>query len=410
MLTPAADNRSARPVRVSGAAYSQRRVPYRAPVHDARTRRHPGGGRWTTPTIPTNPAVQPGRGRAVPPPDGRPASTGRHCRGGPLPRVASPAPPPISPQFLRNTASSRVGQVGVAGQCPDPTGVSMSKSPGLTRRTIAPLRPLAKRRPTADPVALADGSSAIVNCGLYVDGYRVAFDGDFREAARRARELDGFVWMGLHEPSADQLTELAGEFDLHPLAVEDAVHAHQRPKLDRYDDTLFVVLKTVQYVEHEHLTATSEIVQTGEVMVFVGAHFAITVRHGEHGGLAAHCARQLEDRARAAAPRPVGGAARDRRPRGRRLPVGRRRDRDRRRRGRDARCSRPGAPRTSSGSTSSSASCSSCAVPCCRWRPRCAAGRAAPAGGAARDPGVLPRRRRPPTSGCASRSAASTSC
>jgi magnesium transporter len=169
----------------------------------------------------------------------------------------------------------------------------MSKSPGLTRRTIAPLRPLAKRRPTADPVALADGSNAIVNCGLYVDGYRVAFDGDFREAARRARELDGFVWMGLHEPSADQLTELAREFDLHPLAVEDAVFAHQRPKLDRYDDTLFAVLKTVQYVEHEHLTATSEIVQTGEVMVFVGPNFAITVRHGQHGGLAATRA-QLE--------------------------------------------------------------------------------------------------------------------
>jgi magnesium transporter len=76
--------------------------------------------------------------------------------------------------------------------------------------------------------------------------------------------------------------------------VEDAVYAHQRPKLDRYDDALFMVLKTATYVEHEQLTATSEVVGTGEVMVFLGAHYVITVRHGDHGGLT-ELRHRLED-------------------------------------------------------------------------------------------------------------------
>ncbi len=79
---------------------------------------------------------------------------------------------------------------------------------------------------------------------------------------------------------------MAEEFGLHELAVEDAVHAHQRPKLERYDDTLFLVLKTVTYIPHESVALASEIVETGEIMVFVGADFVVTVRHGEHSGLA----------------------------------------------------------------------------------------------------------------------------
>ncbi|MGI8870724.1 MAG: magnesium and cobalt transport protein CorA [Mycobacteriales bacterium] len=130
---------------------------------------------------------------------------------------------------------------------------------------------------------------------MYADGKRVSFDGDFRAAAALARDLDGFVWLGLHEPTVDQLDDISKEFDLHPLAIEDAVFAHQRPKLDRYDDMLFLVLKTVRYVEHEALTSTSEIVETGEVMVFAGASFAITVRHGEHGALARTRARLEHD-------------------------------------------------------------------------------------------------------------------
>jgi magnesium transporter len=125
----------------------------------------------------------------------------------------------------------------------------------------------------------------VVDCGVYVDGVRLPFSGGYVEAARLARKRRGFVWLGLYEPTAQQFAGIADEFDLHPLAVEDAVNAAQRPKLERYDDTLFVVLKTLRYVEHERLTATSEIVNTGEVMVFVGPHFAITVRHGRHGRL-----------------------------------------------------------------------------------------------------------------------------
>jgi magnesium transporter len=105
------------------------------------------------------------------------------------------------------------------------------------------------------------------------------------EALRVAEERGGFVWLGLYEPTEDELGALAERYALHPLAVEDAVFAHQRPKLERYDDALFMVLKTATYVEHEALTATSEVVDTGEVMVFLGTHYVITVRHGHHGEL-----------------------------------------------------------------------------------------------------------------------------
>ncbi|SCX38679.1 magnesium transporter [Klenkia marina] len=146
----------------------------------------------------------------------------------------------------------------------------------------APLHP-APQRPDGAPV---------VGCGVYVEGRRVP-DVHPDDALRTARERDGFVWLGLHEPTDAEFESIAEEYGLHPLAVEDAVYAHQRPKLDRYDDGLFVVLKTTTYVDHGELTATSEVVDTGEVMVFLGDHFVITVRHGAHGGLA-ELRRRLE--------------------------------------------------------------------------------------------------------------------
>src|SRR4029079_12017665 len=88
--------------------------------------------------------------------------------------------------------------------------------------------------------------------------------------------------IGLHEPAEEQITGIADVFGLHELAVEDAVNAHQRPKLARYDDTLFMVLKTVRYCGAEE---AQEVVETGEVMVFVGRDFVISVRHGDHSGL-----------------------------------------------------------------------------------------------------------------------------
>ncbi|MDK9499614.1 MULTISPECIES: magnesium/cobalt transporter CorA [Streptomyces] len=128
--------------------------------------------------------------------------------------------------------------------------------------------------------------SAVVNCVVYQDGIRQDGCAEVEEALRRVRKAGaGFVWIGLHEPSQQELAGLAELFGLHPLAVEDAVNAHQRPKVERYDETLFAVFKTVRYVEHEELTATSEVVETGELMAFIGEDFVITIRHGGHGTL-----------------------------------------------------------------------------------------------------------------------------
>ncbi|MBT2472163.1 magnesium/cobalt transporter CorA [Streptomyces sp. ISL-66] len=128
--------------------------------------------------------------------------------------------------------------------------------------------------------------SAVVNCLVYRNGERQDGCADVGEALHRVRKTgDAFVWIGLHEPPQAELAGLAELFGLHPLAVEDAVHAHQRPKIERYDETLFAVFKTVRYVEHEELTATSEVVETGELMAFAGEDFVITIRHGGRGTL-----------------------------------------------------------------------------------------------------------------------------
>jgi magnesium transporter len=128
--------------------------------------------------------------------------------------------------------------------------------------------------------------SAVVNCVVYRSGTRQSGDRAAKEALRLVRQAGaGFVWIGLHEPSQEEFAGVAELFSLHRLAVEDAVTTHHRPKAELYDDTLFAVFKTVRYVEHAELTATSEVVDTGELMVFAGADFVITVRHGSHGSL-----------------------------------------------------------------------------------------------------------------------------
>ena len=98
---------------------------------------------------------------------------------------------------------------------------------------------------TRDPAT----ASAVVDCAIYRDGTRVRTDVPLtpHTAMRQVRRDGGFVWIGLHEPTEAEFAGIAREFGLHPLAVEDAVQAHQRPKLERYDDTLFMVLKTVRY-------------------------------------------------------------------------------------------------------------------------------------------------------------------
>jgi magnesium transporter len=115
----------------------------------------------------------------------------------------------------------------------------------------------------------------IGDCGHYVDGRRRPGRVPLERAGRLARSTSGFVWIGLQQPDEQQITAVAEQFDLPPLAVEDAVKAHQRPKLDVYGDVVFAVLKPVRYVDHD------EVVDVTEIAVFIGPTFVVTVRHGE---------------------------------------------------------------------------------------------------------------------------------
>jgi magnesium transporter len=126
----------------------------------------------------------------------------------------------------------------------------------------------------------------IVDSALYRDGNRVAVDctkEDLTEIRDEATGANDFVWVGIHQPDEDELNWVAEVFSLHPLAVEDALNAHQRPKLERYEDNLFLVLKTLWYVDED------DAVETGEINLFVGRNFIVSVRHGKGGEL--HSAR-----------------------------------------------------------------------------------------------------------------------
>ncbi|MFD0277352.1 magnesium and cobalt transport protein CorA [Kitasatospora sp. NPDC127111] len=116
----------------------------------------------------------------------------------------------------------------------------------------------------------------IVDCAVYRDGRRVEGPEDYSEALAFARAAggDGFVWIGLFEPTTEELDTVSEEFGLHPLAVEAAVRAHQRPRLQSYRDSLFVALRTIDYHPGGHA------VTTGEVMIFLGDGYVMTVRHG----------------------------------------------------------------------------------------------------------------------------------
>ncbi|MFD7711309.1 magnesium/cobalt transporter CorA [Streptomyces sp. NPDC059785] len=120
----------------------------------------------------------------------------------------------------------------------------------------------------------------IADCAIYRGGHRSGSSEDLSDALEKARaEDDAFLWIGLHEPTEDEFDHVTREFGLHPLAVEDALKAHQRPKLEVYDDSLFMVLKPVTY------EPDSDTVSSGEVMIFLGDSFVVTVRHGEGSSL-----------------------------------------------------------------------------------------------------------------------------
>ena len=115
----------------------------------------------------------------------------------------------------------------------------------------------------------------IVDSAIYREGRRVAEPAAVVGLRAAAGSADGVVWLGLYEPTHDEFAAVAREFGLHELTVEDAVKAHQRPKLERYDETLFIVLRPARYIDE------SETVAFGEVEIFVGPQFVITVRHGD---------------------------------------------------------------------------------------------------------------------------------
>ena len=125
--------------------------------------------------------------------------------------------------------------------------------------------------------------SEVVGCAAYAAGRRVA-DLTVDELPQAADHPDWFVWIGLHEPGEALLKRLQAIFGLHDLAVEDAMCAHQRPKIEEYDDTVFVVLRTVQAVQPE---AGKAPIQLGETHLFVGPRFVISVRHGASSSYAA---------------------------------------------------------------------------------------------------------------------------
>jgi hypothetical protein len=143
----------------------------------------------------------------------------------------------------------------------------------------------------------ATGARVIVDQAMYVDGRPPARGKISATSWRRCAPVpQGFLWIGLKDPTDDEFALVNAELGLHPLAVEDAVMGNQRAKIDAYEGSLLAVLKTLRYVER-----TSDI-ETGEVMVFVGDRFVVTVRRGEANPLD-HVRRRLECEPGPTAPR-----------------------------------------------------------------------------------------------------------
>lgn len=158
----------------------------------------------------------------------------------------------------------------------------------MARDFRAPFRPLlprakpAKKKPDSRAEEqLGRPRSSLIDNAIYQAGRRVESPASLGDtyAALDARP-DSMAWIGLYRPSTEELNSLAEQFDLHELAIEDAILAHQRPKIERYGTTLFVVLRAAQYLDD------SEEVDFGELHLFIGSNFVITVRHSESPKLA----------------------------------------------------------------------------------------------------------------------------
>ena len=127
----------------------------------------------------------------------------------------------------------------------------------------------------------------MITCAAYAHGRRVA-DVAIDDIDRVLHDTPGFIWIGLYEPDEDLLRKVQQEFGLHDLAIEDAHRAHQRPKLEQYHDSLFVVVRTLSLKETDEHTS----MQFGETHIFVGRQYVVTVRHGSdrsHTELRARC-------------------------------------------------------------------------------------------------------------------------
>jgi magnesium transporter len=131
----------------------------------------------------------------------------------------------------------------------------------------------------------------IADCAVYRDGRRTSDGRLSLHDAAGARAGGAFVWLELAEPSEPEMESLKDEFELPELAVEDAHHAHQRPKVEQYGNCLFVVLRTVAY------DAGAEVISTGEIHLFLGKSYVIVVRHGAQLEELSWIRRRLEGRA-----------------------------------------------------------------------------------------------------------------
>ena len=129
----------------------------------------------------------------------------------------------------------------------------------------------------------------IIDNAVYVEGVRSAEPESLEQTFESLTEQGGMAWIGLYRPTEEEMAAVAAEFGLHGLAVEDAISAHQRPKLERYDDNLFTVLRPARYLDE------SESVEFGELHIFTGRNFVVTVRHAE-SAVVGQVRRRLERR------------------------------------------------------------------------------------------------------------------
>ncbi|HET7237904.1 MAG TPA: magnesium/cobalt transporter CorA [Terrimicrobiaceae bacterium] len=147
------------------------------------------------------------------------------------------------------------------------------------------MKTVSPQSPILPEVRHGEKRPGVIDSAAYAQGVRVA-DVEIADISEQLKHEDRFVWVGLYEPEEKLLREIQEEFGLHDLAIEDAHSAHQRPKLEQYDNCLFVVLRTA------HLAGEPQHVEFGETHVFVGLRYVVSVRHGSlqsHVGLRARC-------------------------------------------------------------------------------------------------------------------------